>query len=217
MQTTARKTLIVLAAVAALAGANLHGVETVKPEAKAVEPAAAPAEKPAKEAAMPQVTIETSMGTITAELWADKAPATVENFFAYVDGQYYDGLIFHRVIDGFMIQGGGFDEKMVQKQTRPPIKNEASADKRNARGTLAMARTSVVDSATSQFFINLVDNKFLDHRNKTPQGFGYAAFGKVVSGLDVVDKIGKVKTGVSRGQKDVPTVPVVIKSIRRAE
>ena len=163
------------------------------------------------------VTIETTLGTIKAELWADKAPVTVKNFLAYVDEKFYDGLIFHRVIKGFMIQGGGFDAAMKQKATHEQIKNEASADKKNDRGTLAMARTNVVDSATAQFFINLVDNDFLNHRDETAGGFGYCAFGKVIDGMDVVDKIGAVATGRVGRYDDVPVDQVQIKSIRRAE
>ena len=168
-------------------------------------------------AANPVVIIETSMGTLRAELWADKAPITVSNFLGYVNEKYYDGLIFHRVIPRFMIQGGGFTPDMQQeKGARGPIKNEAKDDVPNARGTLAMARTAVVDSATSQFFINLVDNGFLNHKDNSPQGFGYCAFGKVLEGMDVVDKIGKVPTGRKNGYDDVPVEPVLIKSIRRA-
>ena len=162
----------------------------------------------------PVVIIETSMGTIKAELWADKAPVTVENFVRYTSDEFYDGLIFHRVIGGFMIQGGGFSPAMEQKNAYDPIKNEASADKLNARGTLAMARTNVVDSATSQFFINLADNAFLNHQNDTPQGFGYCAFGEVIEGMDVVDKIAQVATGNHGPFQDVPKEPVVINSIR---
>lgn len=167
-------------------------------------------------AANPNVIIETSLGTIQAELFADKSPLTVENFLKYVDAKFFDGLIFHRVIAGFMIQGGGFDAKMNQKATSAPVKNEARSDVPNARGTLAMARTSVVDSATAQFFINLVDNAFLNHRDKSSQGFGYCVFGKVTAGLDVVDKIGAVATGSSMGMSDVPKQTVKITSIRRA-
>ena len=163
------------------------------------------------------VVIETTMGTIKAELWADKAPVTVKNFLTYVDEEFYDGLIFHRVIKGFMIQGGGFDAGMNQKATHEQIKNEATADKHNARGTLAMARTSVVDSATAQFFINHADNGFLDHRDETSAGFGYCAFGTVIDGIDVVDEIADVATGRQGGYDDVPTNQVQIKSIRRAE
>jgi len=162
------------------------------------------------------VTIETSMGTIKAELWPDKAPATVSNFLAYVDEKFYDGLVFHRVINRFMIQGGGFSPDMRQKRTHPPVKNEARADVPNKRGTLAMARTPVVDSATSQFFINHADNAFLDHRGKSDTEFGYCVFGKVTEGLDVLDAIANVKTTVVAGQKDVPVEPVTIKSVRRA-
>jgi len=163
----------------------------------------------------PIVVMETNKGTIKIELWADKAPITVENFLRYVDGDFYDGLVFHRVIDGFMIQGGGFSPDMVQKSTFEPIKNEARSDTPNARGTLAMARTNVVDSATSQFFINLVDNNFLNHTNETAQGFGYAVFGTVVEGMEVVDVIAKVATGRVRGYGDVPTKAVIINSASR--
>lgn len=165
----------------------------------------------------PQVILETNHGTITVELWADKAPITVENFLRYTDNNFFDGLIFHRVIGGFMVQGGGFDTDMVQKSTYDAIKNEAKADVPNNRGTLAMARTGVVDSATSQFFINLVDNGFLNHTNETAQGFGYAVFGEVTSGMDVVDAIAQVPTGSVRGYSDVPLESVVITSVRRAE
>lgn len=173
--------------------------------------------EPVEEEKTPVVVIETSYGEIKAELWAEKAPITVKNFLKYVDEGFYDGTIFHRVMDGFMIQGGGFTADMRQKSTHPPITNEASKELRNKRGTLAMARTSVVDSATAQFFINLVDNAFLDHQNETAQGFGYAAFGKVTSGMDVVDKIAKVKTGRAGPHANVPVEPVVIKSVKRAK
>ena len=163
----------------------------------------------------PVVVMETNKGTIRIELWADKAPVSAENFLRYTDNEYYDGLIFHRVINGFMIQGGGFSPDMVQKSTYDPIANEASADKPNNRGTLAMARTQVVDSATSQFFINLVDNDFLNHTNETPSGFGYAVFGEVIEGMDVVDAIAAVETGRVRSFGDVPTESVIIESVRR--
>ena len=165
----------------------------------------------------PVVIIETSMGVIKAELWADTAPLTVKNFLDYADAKHFDGLIFHRVMKGFMIQGGGFDPAMKEKATRDQIRNEAGIDKKNDRGTLAMARTPVVDSATSQFFINLADNEFLNHRDKTPRGFGYCAFGKVIEGMDVVDKIGAVSVGNAAGHENVPTTPVLIKSIRRGK
>ena len=169
------------------------------------------------DAANPLVTMETVFGTITIELWEDRAPTTVANFLRYVDGGFYDNLIFHRVIPGFMIQGGGFGTDMVEKSTFQPIVNEASADLENDRGTLAMARTNVVDSATSQFFINLVDNDFLNHTDTTPSGFGYAVFGRVVEGMEVVDQIAQVETGNARGHQNVPVEPVVIESLRRQQ
>ena len=162
---------------------------------------------------MKKATIETSMGSITLELDDAKAPVTVANFLDYAKAGHYDGTIFHRVIDGFMIQGGGFTKAMDQKPTKVPIKNEAANGLLNKRGTIAMARTMVVDSATSQFFINLVDNDFLNFRAPTPQFFGYAVFGKVTDGMDVVDKIAKVKTGNSGMHQNVPEEPVVIKKV----
>ena len=169
----------------------------------------------AKPPARVLVTIETSMGAIRAELWGDRAPETVANFLRYVDERHYDGLIFHRVMDGFMIQGGGMTPDLREKATHAPIRNEASAGLRNLRGTLAMARTNLIHSATSQFFINLVDNGFLNHRDTTPDGFGYCAFGKVIGGMDVVDRIGKVRTRTVGRQEHVPIEPVIIRSIRR--
>ena len=166
---------------------------------------------------MKKVTIETSMGTITAELDDAKAPVTVANFVEYAKAGHYDGTIFHRVIDGFMIQGGGFTKDMNQKETRTPIKNEAANGLKNKRGTLAMARTMVVDSATSQFFINLVDNEFLDFRSPDPRMFGYAVFGKVTDGMDVVDRIAKVKTGFAGPHQNVPETPVVIRKVHLVE
>lgn len=162
---------------------------------------------------MKKAIVETSMGTVTLELNEEKAPVTVANFVAYATSGHYDGTIFHRVIDGFMIQGGGFTKEMNQKPTKAPIRNEAMNGLKNARGTIAMARTMVVDSATSQFFINLVDNGFLDFRNPTPQGFGYAVFGKVTKGMDVVDKIAKVETGNRGMHQDVPVRTVSIRSV----
>lgn len=164
----------------------------------------------------PKVTIDTSQGVMSAELWPEKAPKTVENFLRYVDEGFYDGLIFHRVIPGFMIQGGGFTPEMRQPRTHEPIVNEASADAPNQAGALAMARTSEVNSATAQFFVNLVDNDFLNHRDETPQGFGYCAFGMVTGGFDVVETIGGVTTGRQGPYEDVPVEPVVINSIKRA-
>src|SRR5512143_627461 len=140
-------------------------------------------------AANPKVLLKTSKGDITLELNAAKAPITVKNFLAYVNDKFYDGTIFHRVIPAFMVQGGGFDKDMKQKATKAPIKNEAGNGLKNDVGTIAMARTGVVDSATAQFFINVKANDFLDHRDDSQQGYGYAVFGKVIEGMDVVDKI----------------------------
>ena len=166
---------------------------------------------------MKKATIETSMGTITVELDDAKAPVTVTNFIEYVKSGHYEGTIFHRVIDGFMIQGGGFTKDMNQKETRAPIKNEAANGLKNARGTLAMARTMIVDSATSQFFINLVDNDFLDYRGPDPRMFGYAVFGKVTDGMEVVDRIAKVKTGFAGPHQNVPEEPVIIRKVHLVE
>jgi cyclophilin family peptidyl-prolyl cis-trans isomerase len=162
---------------------------------------------------MTKASIETSLGTITLELDEAKAPETVANFVEYAKSGHYDGTIFHRVIDGFMIQGGGFTKSMDQKPTRDPIRNEAMNGLKNRRGTIAMARTSVIDSATSQFFINLVDNDFLDFVAPTPQGFGYAVFGAVTDGMEVVDAIGKAKTGFSGLHQNVPETPIVIRKV----
>lgn len=159
------------------------------------------------------VIVETSLGNFEIELDADKAPITVKNFLDYVNDGFYDGLIFHRVIDGFMIQGGGLDQNMREKANRPPIKNEAINGLKNKKYTLAMARTNIVDSATSQFFINVADNSFLDHTNTSPQGFGYAVFGKVIKGTEVIDKIKVVPTTTKGFHQDVPKEPVVIKKM----
>jgi cyclophilin family peptidyl-prolyl cis-trans isomerase len=163
----------------------------------------------------PKVTLDTSKGKIVLELYEDKAPQTVLNFLTYVDAGFYDGTIFHRVIPGFMIQGGGFTPEMQQKTTRPPIHNEADNGLQNERGSIAMARTAEPHSATAQFFINTVDNDFLNHQGKSAQSWGYAVFGQVVEGIDVVDEISRVKTA-SRGMHgDVPTETIVIVSARR--
>jgi len=162
----------------------------------------------------PSVIMSTSMGDVRIELFADKAPVTTKNFLDYANEGFYDGLIFHRVIAGFMVQGGGLDSHMKQKATKAPIKNEASNGLRNRVGSIAMARTNIVDSATAQFFINVKDNGFLDHRNTSPEGFGYAVFGQVVDGMDVVTKIEQVKTGSRGSYQDVPLEPVVIHSVR---
>jgi peptidyl-prolyl cis-trans isomerase B (cyclophilin B) len=162
-----------------------------------------------------QVVMDTSLGSMTIELDDAKAPTTVANFLSYVDEKFYDNTIFHRVIDGFMIQCGGFEPGMKQKRTKAQIKNESSNGLLNKRGTLAMARTSAADSATSQFFINLSDNGFLD-RAESRDGVGYCVFGRVTNGLDVIDKIKVVKTATKSGHGDVPVQDVVIKSVRRA-
>lgn len=156
------------------------------------------------------VKLETSKGDILIALDAEKAPETVANFLQYVRDGHYDGTIFHRVIDGFMIQGGGFDRDMNQKETRPPIRNEAENGLKNETYTIAMARTSDPNSATSQFFINVKDNDFLNFTSRTPQGWGYAVFGKVEAGREVVDAIKSVPTGSRGFYRDVPLEPVVI-------
>jgi len=167
--------------------------------------------------ANPKVLLKTSKGDITLELYADKAPGTVKNFLGYVDAQFYDGLIFHRVIKGFMIQGGGLTPDYSTRTAKSPIKNEAGNGLTNDRGTLAMARSGEVDSATCQFFINHVNNDFLNHRDNTPEGFGYCVFGKVTAGLDVVDAIATTPTMTVHGMKDVPREAVTIISVRRVE
>jgi cyclophilin family peptidyl-prolyl cis-trans isomerase len=160
----------------------------------------------------PRVALETSLGTMVLELNAEKAPITVENFLDYVDRGWYDGTIFHRVIDGFMIQGGGFTADMQKKITRPEIENESKNGLSNKRGTISMARLPDPHTATAQFFINSVDNEGLD---ASGSDFGYAVFGEVVEGLEVVDAISKVKTGIKSGMRDVPDETVVIKSVKR--
>lgn len=165
----------------------------------------------------PKVLMKTTKGDITIELYPDKAPVSVENFFAYVDEGFYDGTIFHRVIKNFMIQGGGYTAEIHKKATKSAIKNEASNGLKNLRGTIAMARTMVIDSATSQFFINHVDNPNLDHTEKTEAGFGYCVFGKIIAGLDVVDSIASVQTMTRRGMQDVPRETVEIISMKRID
>ena len=162
-------------------------------------------------AANPMVRLTTNIGEIEMELNADKAPLSVKNFLGYVDSGFYNGTVFHRVIPSFMIQGGGFEPGMKQKETGTPIKNEADNGLKNTLGTVAMARTQDPHSASAQFFINTADNAFLDHQGKSLRGWGYAVFGKVVKGMDVVMKIDNVKTGSAQGFSDVPVVDVVIK------
>jgi cyclophilin family peptidyl-prolyl cis-trans isomerase len=162
----------------------------------------------------PIVLISTSVGDMKVELYKDKAPKTVDNFLGYVNDKYYDGTIFHRVIPRFMIQGGGFTPDMKEKPTKAPVKNEAGNGLQNKLGTIAMARTPDVDSATAQFFINVKDNAFLDHRDDTLQGFGYCVFGKVIEGLKVAQQIEQVDTDTKGMYENVPVQPVIIKSIR---
>jgi cyclophilin family peptidyl-prolyl cis-trans isomerase len=162
----------------------------------------------------PSVIFETSLGNITVELSQDKAPKTVANFLEYVKTGYFKGTIFHRVIKGFMVQGGGLTADMKGKPTQSPVENEATNGLKNTRGTIAMARTAEIHSATSQFFINTVDNSFLDHRSKSPDKFGYCVFGKVTSGMDVVDKIEGAQTETKGMYQNVPTKPVVISDVR---
>ncbi|HYT67549.1 MAG TPA: peptidylprolyl isomerase [Vicinamibacterales bacterium] len=161
----------------------------------------------------PVVVIETSLGSITVELFKDRAPVSVENFLQYVRDKHYDGTIWHRVVPGYVIQGGGYTPQMVEKGTRPPIQNEATNGLSNRRGTVAMARLRSARSATSQFYVNLANNAALDHRGFAPDDFGYAVFGRVLQGMDVVDKIGSVKTGTRDGMDEVPLEPVLIKSV----
>ena len=190
-------------------------VETAKLEPPKPEPESKVVEKPEpKPAGPPVVVMETSKGVIKIELDPERAPKTVENFLAYVDDKFFDGTIFHRVRPKFMIQGGGFTPDMREKPNRAPIKNESGNGLPNLRGTIAMARTGNPHSATSQFFINHIANELLDRKNAA-DGWGYCVFGKVVEGLDVVDAIAAVPTGVKRGHADVPLEPVLIKSVRR--
>ena len=163
------------------------------------------------------VHMQTNKGSITIELDAEKAPISTENFLAYVRDGFYDQTIFHRVIPGFMIQGGGFTTDMAQKKTSAPIKNEADNGLKNLRGTLAMARTQVVDSATNQFFINLTDNDFLNHKGTTPNAYGYAVFARVTEGMEIVDEIAKVATGNNGHHQDVPKEAVIIEKVTLKE
>jgi len=163
------------------------------------------------------VTIATTVGQMTLELDADNAPKTVENFLSYASSGFYDGTIFHRVINNFMIQGGGFTTDMEQKPTQAPVDNEANNGLKNERGTIAMARTQDPHSATAQFFINVQDNDFLNHTGENMQGWGYTVFGKITQGEDVLDKIRGVQTGSQDGHQDVPTEPIIIESVSVTE
>jgi len=169
-------------------------------------------------AANPQVELKTSMGTVVIELDPDKAPLTVDNFLQYVKDRHYDGTAFHRVIPGFMVQGGGYGPDFSEKPTRKPVRNEASNGLRNDVGTIAMARTNDPHSATAQFFINVANNESLNFRYPTQEGYGYCVFGKVVKGMDVVNRIVKIPTGTGPGgHRDVPVKPVIIESVRLVE
>ena len=190
-----------------LGGCNAQESST---QSKAVKETKTETKTGAKMSANPIVKIETNKGTITLELDAEKAPNSSANFVSYVESGFYDGLIFHRVIPGFMVQGGGMTPDMSEKPNNAPIKNEANNGLKNDRGTIAMARTNDPHSATSQFFINLKDNNFLNHTSESPQGWGYAVFGKVTDGMDVVDAIEKVKTGNHGPHGDVPLEAVTI-------
>ncbi len=163
--------------------------------------------------ANPKVLMETSKGNVTIELYEKEAPITVKNFLTYVNEGFYNNLIFHRVIPNFMIQGGGFDADMNQKPAKDPIKNEARRGLNNKRGTIAMARTNVINSATAQFFINLVNNDFLNHKDNSSSGFGYAVFGEVIDGMDVVDTIGRTRTHAFGMFRDVPIKEITIKNM----
>jgi peptidyl-prolyl cis-trans isomerase A (cyclophilin A) len=158
------------------------------------------------------IRFETTLGDFTIEFYEKEAPESVANFMRYLEDGFFDGTIFHRIVPGFVIQGGGFTEDMSQKRTKPPVKNEADNGLKNSRGTLSMARTNDINSATSQFFVNLKDNDFLDHSRGN---FGYAVFARVTQGMEVIDKIAAVETGRKRGFDDVPVEPVIMKSVRR--
>jgi cyclophilin family peptidyl-prolyl cis-trans isomerase len=158
------------------------------------------------------IRFETTLGDFTIEFFEKEAPESVANFLRYIDEGFFDGTIFHRIVPGFVIQGGGFTEDMTQKRTKPPVKNEADNGLKNSRGTLSMARTNDINSATSQFFVNLKDNDFLDHSRGN---FGYAVFARVTQGMDVIDKIAAVETGRKRGMDDVPVEAVTMKSVKR--
>ena len=185
------------------------------PPAPAPAPKTAPA-APKKTAGPPAVVMTTNKGTIRIELFPDKAPKTVANFLAYVDDKFYDGTIFHRVIPDFMIQGGGFNADMTEKNTRAPVENESQGGESNVRGTISMARTNDPNSATAQFFINHANNRMLDYGARGANQWGYAVFGRVTEGMDVVDAIAIVPTGNNGPYQNVPVEPVVIQSVRRA-
>jgi cyclophilin family peptidyl-prolyl cis-trans isomerase len=212
--------LLKVASVLALAGlvVSLSSVCPVWAQEKVQEKSMNPQEKsvtPQEKSTNPMVIFKTTLGSFKVELYPKEAPITVKNFLNYVDKKYYDGTIFHRVIPGFVIQGGGFDKEMMHKATEPPIKNEATNGLKNLKGTLSMARTPDIGSATSQFFVNLIDNAPLDHTGETPSAYGYAVFAKVVEGWPVIEKTAAVKT-VTKGQyQNVPAEPVIVISATR--
>lgn len=221
-------TLMACVALLAVTGGctndKASATKAVAQSTPSADTAAANHNEEAKETPVPEahknpiVEMVTSMGTITIELFEKEAPLTVANFLRYTDEKFYDGTLFHRVIPTFMIQGGGFEPGMTRKATHPPIKNEATNGLKNDRGTIAMARTGVIDSATGQFFINVADNAALNHRDTSRQGFGYCVFGKVIKGMDVVDAIKAVPTrALSVQARDVPVKDVIIKTVRRVK
>lgn len=201
--------LCLLLALAAVSGGPQSGSSS-KTRVQA-PPLQAPVPTPAP--GNPVVVVATTMGEFTIELFKDKAPVSVENFLGYVDAGFYEGTIFHRVKPGYVVQGGGYTPEMVEKATRPPIQNEATNGLRNTRGTVAMARLRALRSATAQFYVNVANNSALDHRGYSPDDFGYAVFGRVLSGMDVVDAIAKVPTGTNGDHEDVPTTPVMIQKV----
>lgn len=211
------KSISILVAAFSLVSTFANAKAPMKPTGKSATKSESTGAKvpEAKSDTKPVVVMETSMGSVEIELDGEKAPISTKNFLRYVDEGFFAGTIFHRVIKDFMIQGGGFTPDMSQKPVHEPIKNEAANGLKNTRGTLAMARTSVVDSATAQFFINTVDNGFLNHTSPDPRGFGYAVFGHVTNGMDVVDKIRAVQTTTKSGMSDVPAQVVEIKSMKR--
>jgi cyclophilin family peptidyl-prolyl cis-trans isomerase len=198
-----------LFALAAVTG-TLQSTSPAKTRVQA-PPLQVPAPTPAP--GNPVVVVTTSMGEFTLELFKDKAPVSVENFLSYADAGFYEGTIFHRVKSGYVVQGGGYTPEMVEKATRPPIQNEATNGLKNSRGSLAMARTRALRSATAQWYVNVANNSALDHRGYSPDDFGYAVFGRVLSGMDIVDRIAKVPTGTNGDHEDVPTTPVVIQKV----
>ncbi len=206
--------LFVLACKGPQSNAGGSAASDLKAPAAAAKGGAAPAAAPAPQSGNPKVLIDTSFGDIEAELFADKAPGSVKNFLQYAEEKAYDGTIFHRTIPDFMIQGGGFEPGMNKRPTRASIKNEANNGLKNERGTLAMARTPDPHSASNQFFINVKYNEFLDHKEQSMRGWGYAVFGKVTKGMEIVDKISNAATSTQGGHANVPTDAIMIRSVK---